>query len=50
MKNWTLDSWKTKKIKQGFPYEDQAELDEVLVKLKSLPPLVTSWEVETLKK
>ncbi len=50
MQNWTPDSWKTKKIKQGFPYEDQAELDEVLVKLRSLPPLVTSWEVETLKK
>ena len=50
MNTWTPDSWKTKNIKQGFPYEDQEELDAVLRILRPLPPLVTSWEVETLKK
>lgn len=50
MNTWTPDSWKTKNIKQSFPYEDPAELDAVLQVLRHLPPLVTSWEVETLKK
>lgn len=50
MNAWTPESWKTKNIKQGFPYEDKAELDAALAKLRRLPPLVTSWEVESLKK
>jgi len=50
MQSWTPDSWKNKKIKQGFPYEDEAELESVLERLRRLPPLVTSWEVESLKK
>lgn len=50
MQTWTPDSWKTKKIRQGFPYDDPDELAAVLQTLRHLPPLVTSWEVETLKK
>lgn len=49
MNTWTPDSWKTKNLKQGFPYEDKAELDSVLLQLQYFPPLVTSWEIETLK-
>lgn len=36
-------------LQQPF-YHDQAELDAALAKLHSLPPLVTSWEIESLKR
>ena len=46
---WTLDSWRTRPTQQQVEYEDPAELEEVVRKLRTLPPLVTSWEVERLK-
>ena len=49
MDNWSLDSWKSFHAKQQPQYEDQQELEEVVSCLKTLPPLVTSWEVERLK-
>jgi 3-deoxy-D-arabino-heptulosonate 7-phosphate (DAHP) synthase class II len=50
MYTWTPDSWKKKNIKQGFPYEEQAQLNDVWLTLRHFPPLVTGWEVDTLKK
>jgi 3-deoxy-7-phosphoheptulonate synthase len=46
---WSPESWKTKRIQQRVEYPDQEALQCVLQKLARLPPLVTSWEVETLK-
>lgn len=47
--SWHTDSWKTKPHAQGVSYDDQAALSAVVAKLMTLPPLVTSWEVEKLK-
>lgn len=48
-KNWTPTSWKQKPVKQLPEYPDKAELEESYETLKSLPPLVTSWEIEALR-
>ncbi len=48
-KNWTPTSWQKKTITQLPPYEDKNKLSENYELLKSLPPLVTSWEIEALK-
>ncbi len=47
--SWSPDSWKTRPVTQQPVYPDQARLDETLGALASLPPLVTSWEIERLK-
>jgi len=47
---WSPDSWKQKPAKQQVEYEDPAELADALARLSRLPPIVTSWEVEKLKK
>jgi len=49
MNEWSPDSWKQKKLYQAISYPDQPTLDRALQVLSRLPPLVTSWEVETLK-
>lgn len=46
---WRPDSWQTKPVKQMPTYPDQAALDVALDQLSTLPPLVTSWEIENLK-
>jgi 3-deoxy-7-phosphoheptulonate synthase len=46
---WHVDSWKDKPHAQDVGYDDPAALASVVAKLKGLPPLVTSWEVEKLK-
>ncbi|MBX3232828.1 MAG: 3-deoxy-7-phosphoheptulonate synthase [Labilithrix sp.] len=46
---WTALSWKEKKHAQDVSYDDPALLTQTVEKLKALPPLVTSWEVERLK-
>ncbi len=48
-KNWSPTSWKDKPVKQLPEYPDQEQLDKSFETLKSLPPLVTSWEIEALK-
>jgi len=47
--SWSPTSWRKKPIVQQVNYPDRAALKESLKKLSRLPPLVTSWEVETLK-
>ncbi len=49
-KDWAADSWKLKKVVQQATYEDPDELESVVLELSKLPPLVTSWEVMSLKK
>ncbi|CAN5789298.1 3-deoxy-7-phosphoheptulonate synthase class II [soil metagenome] len=47
---WTIDSWKGKPLAQDVAYDDPAAVETVVEKLRELPPLVTSWEIERLKK
>lgn len=49
-KDWSPVSWKKFPIKQLPDYPDQKKLDEVYEELRSYPPLITSWEVEALKR
>ena len=46
---WSPASWQTKPLAQGVDYSDREVLRRVLAALAKLPPLVTSWEVESLK-
>jgi 3-deoxy-7-phosphoheptulonate synthase len=47
--DWTIDSWRSKPVSQQAEYDDEAELERTLKQLTTLPPIVTSWEVEKLK-
>ena len=46
---WSPQSWQVKPLIQQPAWPDPAELEEVLAELASLPPLVTSWEVDALR-
>lgn len=46
---WSPDSWQSKPAMQQVTYGDKAARDRVLAELSRLPPLVTSWEIETLR-
>ncbi len=46
---WYPLSWNKKEISQLPAYPDTEELQRSFDKLKSLPPLITSWEIEALK-
>lgn len=46
---WSPASWQTKPMAQRVCYPDPGALEQVVGQLAKLPPLVTSWEVETLK-
>ena len=46
---WRPDSWQSRPAVQQPEYPDAAELAAALDGLSHLPPLVTSWEVNTLK-
>ena len=48
--DWKIDSWRSKPASQQVEYEDEAELSRTLEQLQSLPPIVTSWEIEKLKR
>jgi len=47
---WEPDSWQRREAAQQPRYDDPEALDGVLGRLSQLPPLVTSWEVEGLKR
>ncbi|MCW8925321.1 MAG: 3-deoxy-7-phosphoheptulonate synthase, partial [Xanthomonadales bacterium] len=46
---WQPDSWQAKEARQQPNYTDKDELHAALRELSSLPPLVTSWEILSLK-
>jgi 3-deoxy-7-phosphoheptulonate synthase len=46
---WTPESWRQRRALQQPEYPDPAALDGVLAELRSLPPLVTSWEILRLR-
>ncbi len=47
---WTPDAWQIKPAAQQPNYPDAAVLERALTQLSHLPPLVTSWEIENLRK
>ena len=46
---WSPESWKKKAHAQEVQYDDAAGVDAAVTRLRELPPLVTSWEIERLK-
>ena len=48
--NWSPVSWRKKKAVQQVTYTDEAQLTRVLNQLRKQPALVTSWEIEALRK
>ena len=48
--NWSPESWQRYPATQQPTYPDAEELETALATLRSLPPLVTSWEILNLKK
>ncbi|MCA9691430.1 MAG: 3-deoxy-7-phosphoheptulonate synthase [Myxococcales bacterium] len=46
---WSPSSWEARRTAQEVIYPDQDELDAALARLRTLPPLVTSWEIDRLK-
>lgn len=47
---WSPSSWRKKLVTQQPVYPDLDKLNETLQRLAKLPPLVTSWEIENLKR
>lgn len=47
--NWTPESWKSRPVQQLPDYDDNQEIQRVYSELKSYPPLITSWEVQSLR-
>lgn len=47
--NWSPESWQSRNALQQAKYPDADDLARVLRQLSQLPPLVTSWEIQTLK-
>ncbi|MBN1418778.1 MAG: 3-deoxy-7-phosphoheptulonate synthase class II [Planctomycetes bacterium] len=50
VENWSPRSWQERPATQLPVYPDPAALERVLAMLSRLPPLVTSWEIEALKR
>lgn len=50
MDYWSPTHWQSKPAAQQPVYPNRQALVEVVARLSKLPPLVTSWEVETLKR
>lgn len=47
---WTPDSWQARTALQQPNYDSTEELRHVLARLTQLPPLVTAWEVDRLRR
>jgi len=47
--DWHPASWQSREAAQQPTYPDRERLDRVVGELSQLPPLVTSWEVESLR-
>lgn len=48
--DWHPASWQQKPARQQVTYEDPERAEVVLARLRELPPLVVSWEIEALKR
>lgn len=49
MNEWDPFSWRSKPNAQEIAYPDVAALERVIARMRKLPPLVTSWEIERLR-
>ena len=49
MTEWSPKSWRGKTAAQQVAYTDPAAVERVVAEMSRLPPLVTSWEIESLK-
>jgi 3-deoxy-7-phosphoheptulonate synthase len=49
MPQWSPGSWRSKPATQQVAYASEAALSLAVSQLASLPPLITTWEVESLK-
>ena len=50
LNGWSPDSWRRFPAEQQPIYADPSAVEDVYRQLAALPPLVTSWEVEALKR
>src|SRR5690606_6986505 len=48
--DWQPASWRRHPAKQQPSYPDEVALEQSLRQLRALPPLVTSWEIVSLKR
>lgn len=46
---WSPESWRGKLAAQQVRYDDPEAVSRAVAKLRGLPPLVTSWEIERLR-
>lgn len=46
---WSPEGWRDRPGAHQFDYDDTTALERAVAKLRTLPPLVTSWEIERLK-
>jgi 3-deoxy-7-phosphoheptulonate synthase len=46
---WSPESWRASPVAHDVHYDDPSVLADSVEKLRALPPLVTSWEVDRLK-
>lgn len=46
---WSPTTWRERTVAQAPPYDDPEALERAAGRLATLPPLVTSWEIERLK-
>jgi 3-deoxy-7-phosphoheptulonate synthase len=49
LNDWSAESWQSKSNNQPFRYDDPAAFAEAVTRLRRMPPLVTSWEIERLR-
>jgi 3-deoxy-7-phosphoheptulonate synthase len=47
--SWSPTTWQSLPAAQQPTYPDSAELEGVLKQIRLMPPLVTSWEIDSLK-
>lgn len=50
VEKWTPDSWHRRPAAQQPVYANPAAVDDIVGQLSTLPPLVTSWEIEKLRR
>jgi 3-deoxy-7-phosphoheptulonate synthase len=50
MTDWSPASWQARPALQQANYPDPVALEAALAELRTLPPLVTSWEIQSLRK
>lgn len=46
---WSPESWRSRLASHQVVYDDRDAVERAVIRLRSLPPLVTSWEVERLR-